>query len=118
MGMRVYEQSDIDASIQLGKLADMRAQLERDIGEHVAEWRRTGATWSMIGIAVGTTTQAAWERYGSYVRPGGSRWTQPLMIDAVSGIPSPFEELREESASVKKSVRKQGKRKPKAGHEA
>jgi hypothetical protein len=37
---------------------------EQELRDAVAEARAAGDTWSMIGIALGTTRQAAFQRFG------------------------------------------------------
>jgi hypothetical protein len=37
---------------------------EREVTKRVAAGRELGLPWSAIGAALGTTKQAAWERYG------------------------------------------------------
>lgn len=40
---------------------------ERELRDAVAEARAAGDTWSMIGIALGTSRQAAFQRFGKHV---------------------------------------------------
>lgn len=47
----------------IGRLQDQVRDIELALVEHVACARDQGASWRMIGVALGTTTQAAWERY-------------------------------------------------------
>lgn len=47
----------------IGALSDQREQIDIAIVEHVRYARIQGASWRMIGVALGTSTQAAWERY-------------------------------------------------------
>ncbi|WP_172860697.1 hypothetical protein [Jiangella alkaliphila] len=44
-----------------------RAQAERDIVEAVAEARRTGHPWWLIGSYLGTSGEAARQRYGKLI---------------------------------------------------
>ncbi|NED95865.1 hypothetical protein G1H11_11135 [Phytoactinopolyspora alkaliphila] len=43
------------------------ADAEQELRDAVAEARAAGDTWSMIGIALGTTRQAAFQRFGKHV---------------------------------------------------
>lgn len=47
----------------IGTLADNVAATELAIAAHIEFARAQGASWRMIGVALGTSTQAAWERY-------------------------------------------------------
>lgn len=42
------------------------AESEQELRDAVAEARAAGDTWSMIGIALGTTRQAAFQRFGKH----------------------------------------------------
>jgi hypothetical protein len=43
---------------------DRLAQADRELHEAVAAARAAGDTWSMIGMALGTSRQAAYQRFG------------------------------------------------------
>lgn len=43
------------------------SESEQELRDAVAEARAAGDTWSMIGIALGTTRQAAFQRFGKNV---------------------------------------------------
>lgn len=47
----------------LGGLADREKRVRSDMKETVVYARRSGATWRMVGVALGVSTQAAWERF-------------------------------------------------------
>lgn len=47
----------------IGRLQDQVRDIELALVEHVKCAREQGASWRMIGVALGTSTQAAWERY-------------------------------------------------------
>lgn len=53
----------IRALTVLGGLTDRRARLTDEIYQAASHARMAGASWAMIGVACGTTTQAAWERF-------------------------------------------------------
>jgi hypothetical protein len=53
----------IDAGIVLMRLSGQREALEQEIRVQVATVLSLGGTWRTIGAALGTTGQAAWERY-------------------------------------------------------
>lgn len=53
----------IPALTRLGALSDKRDAIDDAMFEEVGYARSMGASWRMIGVAVGTSTQAAWERY-------------------------------------------------------
>jgi hypothetical protein len=48
----------------LATLGIARQVLERLTQAHVNRARRTGASWTDIGIALGVSKQSAWERFG------------------------------------------------------
>jgi hypothetical protein len=48
----------------LRHMLDSRAALDEQISRHVQDLRGNGVTWSELGIAVGTTRQAAQIRWG------------------------------------------------------
>jgi hypothetical protein len=45
-----------------------RAEAERDLGEAVVQARHDGHSWAAIGAMVGTSGEAARQRYGQAVR--------------------------------------------------
>lgn len=53
----------IPALTRLGALSDKRDAIDDAMFVEVGYARSMGASWRMIGVAVGTSTQAAWERY-------------------------------------------------------
>ncbi|MDN5855518.1 MAG: hypothetical protein L0K86_22275 [Actinomycetia bacterium] len=59
---------DPNAFARLLRAANARVQAEAEIAEAVAEARQAGYSWAMIGGAVGTTGQAAQQRYGKLAR--------------------------------------------------
>lgn len=64
----------------LGVLAGKRIILEADIGAWVDLSREQGASWRMIGVALGTTGQAAWQRYSGQQRDSEIPGQAPLPI--------------------------------------
>lgn len=55
--------SDEDLLATLPKIAAASVQVERQLGEWVAQARARGITWTRIGAALGMTRQSAWERF-------------------------------------------------------
>jgi hypothetical protein len=64
-----YEPSPGDevevAEYLLRRAAVARARSERQIAEAVIEARRAGVSWKRIGEQIGTSAQAAQQRYGA-----------------------------------------------------
>lgn len=58
---------------RLGALSDQKRTCEEALQSEVLRARMAGCSWRMIGVALGTSTQAAWEKY----RPGGSAGPTP-----------------------------------------
>ncbi|HEY9411758.1 MAG TPA: hypothetical protein VIP77_19420 [Jiangellaceae bacterium] len=57
-------------AVHMRRIAAARKRLaasEQELRDAVAEARAAGDTWSMIGIALGTTRQAAFQRFGKHV---------------------------------------------------
>lgn len=52
----------------LQRVAMAARQAQEHVGEHVALARRVGASWDLIGWSVGTTGEAARQRWGSTER--------------------------------------------------
>lgn len=48
---------------RIGKGTDKIALIERQVRSDVEFAREQGASWRMIAVALGVTTQSAWERY-------------------------------------------------------
>lgn len=53
----------IDAGMILMRMADQREALEAQIREQVHQVLDLGGSWTTVAVALGTTRQAAWERY-------------------------------------------------------
>lgn len=51
-------------ALTLYQLARLRDQVDDELRTKVAQHRRDGATWDVIGDQIGTTRQAAQQRYG------------------------------------------------------
>lgn len=66
-----YEPSETDEAepplMALRRLAYQRMLLERKLADAVAEARRAGASWAKVDEALGTTGEAARQRYGNRV---------------------------------------------------
>jgi hypothetical protein len=58
------DQRDPQAFIALRRAVESRAQAEREIVEAVAKARESGLSWRTIGSLVGTSGEAARQRYG------------------------------------------------------
>lgn len=71
----------IQTLTRLGALIDKEAQLKAEIRETVSRARTQGAPWRLIGVAVGTTTQAAWDRFSGHERDSEIPTTAPLPLD-------------------------------------
>lgn len=63
-GRRIGERGDVDALPELVKLAD---ELDAVIGRSVVGLRAEGYSWGEIGARLGTTRQAAQQRFGRLV---------------------------------------------------
>lgn len=61
-----------DAYARLLRAASRRAEVESEIVEAVFAAREAGYSWAMIGGALGTTGQAAQQRYGKLSRRTGT----------------------------------------------
>jgi hypothetical protein len=57
-----------DPSVELSRLGYRRRVLEREIAGTVLESRSRGQSWNVIGRALGTTGEAARQRYGKKKR--------------------------------------------------
>jgi hypothetical protein len=66
-----YEPQDADRSepplLALRRLAFQRSMLERELTAAVRGARRTGASWAKIGSELGTSGEAARQRYADQV---------------------------------------------------
>lgn len=58
----------IQSLVHVGELRDHVEDLQDQLREHVSYARQQGATWRMIGVALGVTAQSAWERYSGHER--------------------------------------------------
>jgi len=52
----------------LGQITNRINELEQNRVAWVEECREDGCSWRMIGVALGTSTQAAWEKYSNHER--------------------------------------------------
>lgn len=65
------EPSDLRDATALSVVRDAflaRAAAERDLGDAVARARRDGHSWAAIGAMVGTSGEAARQRYGHTIK--------------------------------------------------
>lgn len=53
----------IPSLTRIGGLARRKQGIEEQLDVEVAYARAMGASWRLIGTALGTSTQAAWEKY-------------------------------------------------------
>ena len=63
---RVEDEGPIEV-LNLRQAAWSRSDAEREMLEAVAAARQAGTSWSMIGSVIGTSGEAARQRYGSKV---------------------------------------------------
>lgn len=59
------DERDPEAFAAVRRAVDSRAQAERSIIEAVARARASGYSWRTIGLLLGTSGEAARQRYGS-----------------------------------------------------
>jgi len=52
----------------LGRLTSALLEIEDTVQQEVENAREHGASWRMIGVALGTSGQAAWEKYAQHDR--------------------------------------------------
>ncbi len=63
MDSEALSQAGIRSLTRIGAQVDRIADLERGVRSDVEMAREQKVPWRMIGVALGTSTQAAWERY-------------------------------------------------------
>lgn len=97
--MSTYSEDDIARSCDIGKARD-KVQWWQDVIEHEVKCARLeGMSWAKIGIALGTSAQAAWQRYGLTPEQkrdlalAQERRFKQLEID-VDNMPAPVVELK------------------------
>jgi hypothetical protein len=59
------DERDVEAFLALRRAVESRAHAERSITEAIAQARASGYSWRTIGSMVGTSGEAARQRYGS-----------------------------------------------------
>lgn len=62
--MNPYSDEQVRISCDMGRWIEQRRRAQEAIGLCVIRARSADMTWAMIGLALGTSAQAAWERYG------------------------------------------------------
>lgn len=62
--MSIYSDDEIHRSCEIGRWVDKTRQAEDAIESEIASARREGMSWAKIGLALGVSAQAAWQRYG------------------------------------------------------
>jgi DNA-binding protein H-NS len=90
----------------LEALVEERRKIENKITATVQAARKEGTTWRNIGISLGTSQQAAWERYGLTDAQKSERSrlnNSALAQDALPGMEPP----REERVAARKLTLKQ-----------
>lgn len=60
------DRSSVDPTTALWLAASRRAAAERDLAAAVVEARRAGVPWKVVGELVGTSGEAARQRYGRH----------------------------------------------------
>lgn len=95
--MSQYTSEQIDLMILIGKTIEVRDRLTRTVAEYVQQGRESGMTWAQLGVALGCSTQNAWERYSprdqqgdAVTRPSDLRFDQfalDLEVESVSDGP-------------------------------
>jgi hypothetical protein len=62
--MAEYTSDQVNIHIQLSSHTEKIRRLQLEINSLVRDGRAAGMTWERIGIALGTSSQAAWEKFG------------------------------------------------------
>jgi hypothetical protein len=62
--MNKYTEDQVDVSLLIGTKRERIRKLDLEIAGLVKDGRDVGMSWAMLGAALGTSSQAAWERYG------------------------------------------------------
>lgn len=63
-----YTHSQIDVTVRLGALTRASQTLVQEMRDTVDEARGEGMSWAKIGLALGVSTQAAWDRFSGHQR--------------------------------------------------
>lgn len=61
-------EAGVKALTYIGGIADRAKKDQANLVDWVAKAREEGCSWRMIGVALGTTTQAAWDRFSGHQR--------------------------------------------------
>jgi hypothetical protein len=61
--MSTWTEKAVELAQLLDRKVNERNGIDKEIDRHVADLRREGLTWSQLGMLLGTSSQAAWERY-------------------------------------------------------
>lgn len=69
----------IEDLVMCGQIVDEITRQELLLVKHVSRARMRGASWRMVGVALGTSTQAAWQRF----RPDDA----PPVLPGQGGLP-------------------------------
>lgn len=62
--MTTYSQEVLDIMVKIGNAKEQIRAVELLISKEVQLLRAHGASWSQVGVALGVSSQSAWERYG------------------------------------------------------
>jgi hypothetical protein len=108
--MTSYTQAQVDISIAIGKRRERLLEIDQEIYELVQEGRRQDMSWAKLGIALNTSGQAAWERYGLTDTQRAERSLQnrpqPLQ-DALEGLePTRADRVAARKIALEKKRRK------------
>lgn len=109
--MTKYTQEDINLVTRLHRLRNDRDELEDAIQLMVKKCRTAGMSWVRIGSALGTSAQAAWERYGLTPEQKAERSLLnrgPLIQDMIPGLEPTREERIRERKAILKAKRERG----------
>lgn len=91
--------------MQIGRWVDKRRQAEDAIESEVACARTEGMSWAKVGLALGTSAQAAWQRYG--LTPEQRRGIALQQERGMDQLRLDLAELPSEVAPLKQPRRKQ-----------
>ncbi|KIH99254.1 hypothetical protein LP52_09125 [Streptomonospora alba] len=82
LAARVLTKDD-DWADSIGRAVSMQAAADDVVRAVVQEARQNGATWQVIGDALGVSRQAAFQRYGKPIDP---RTGEPMNTTPLSGV--------------------------------
>jgi hypothetical protein len=68
----------------IGAQTNKIQELEKSRAMWIEHARMEGCSWRMIGVALGTTTQAAWERFSGHERDSEIPAQETLPLDTTN----------------------------------